>query len=57
MNFKLAIKNLFTRKDWTLHRHAHGSEPGIKSGVLECRGNFFQMVFAMFLQEIRYPKI
>ena len=57
MNFKLIIKNLFARKDWTIHQHAYGDIPGVKSGRLECRGNFFQMIIAMFLNEIHYPKI
>lgn len=57
MNFKLAIKNLFTKKHWTLKRTTNGYITGVKYGTLECTGNFFQMIIAMFIQEIRYPKI
>jgi hypothetical protein len=57
MNFKLAIKNLFAKKQWVLKRTFDGETPGIKRGVLECHGNFFQVIWAAFIHEIRYPKI
>ena len=57
MNFKLAIKNLFAKKHWVLKRTLDGEIPGLKRGTLECYGNFFQMIWATFIHEIRYPKI
>lgn len=53
----LAIKNLFAKKHWVLKRTTDGDIPGVKRGTLDCTGNFFQMIIAIFIQEIRYSKI
>ena len=57
MNLILAIKNLFTKKHWTIKSSTDADIPGVKSGTLECTGNFFAMIIAMFMIEVRYPKI
>lgn len=57
MNIKLAIKNLFVKKYWIITRGPYEKTPGVKSGTFECKGNFFKMIAAMFIHEIRYPKI
>lgn len=58
MNIKLAIKNLFTKKRWTVTRTSYGEiVPGVKYGTMECTGNLLQMICAIFIHEIRMPKI
>ena len=57
MNFKLAIKNLFAKKDWIVERTCDIAETGVKYGTISGQGNFFQMMFSVLMCEIRYPKI
>jgi hypothetical protein len=38
------MKHLFEKKRWTLTY----SSPSTSNGTIECRGNFFGMVYAVF---------